>query len=117
MYDRPGEHSQQTNHYGAGCDHFGEPFMYTTPSGRFHLPLVRGTHACAPTHNPTWYSNNCEFDASGEILQHLFDNTLTTPSTFSAKGTYVSVSQKWVLARRTAPFCPHAICTPCLMLL
>lgn len=69
VYDQEGEHSQITNFYGNSCTKLGEPYI-----------------------------NNCKYDAAGELLQHIYSNTLEAPSSQSVSGTLYSFDQAYVLS-------------------
>eukprot|EP01138_Halocafeteria_seosinensis_P000901 gb/GECG01000924.1/.p1 GENE.gb/GECG01000924.1/~~gb/GECG01000924.1/.p1 ORF type:complete len:384 (+),score=34.51 gb/GECG01000924.1/:1-1152(+) len=64
VYDVDGEHSQLTNFYGNPCAKLGSPFI-----------------------------NNCNYDAAGSILQHIYKGSLTKPDTHTFKGKIYEFNQ------------------------
>lgn len=64
IYDVDGEHSQITDFYGNECTKLGEPYI-----------------------------NNCNYDAAGAILQHIYDQALEQPKNHSLRGELVEFDQ------------------------
>jgi len=64
VYNQSGEHSQLTLDYGNDCTTLAEPYL-----------------------------NKCGYDAAGNLLQHIFKNTLVTPPSTSSNGSVYSFNQ------------------------
>ena len=63
-FDLPGEHAMPTLNYGHPCDHLGTPYL-----------------------------TKCNFDAAGELLQHIYGGTLTAPVNDTGVGSIVEFDQ------------------------
>lgn len=64
VYDVDGEHSQLTKNYGNPCTRLGSPYI-----------------------------NDCNYDAAGAILQHIFQGKLNEPKTLSYTGKIYKFNQ------------------------
>jgi hypothetical protein len=64
VYNQTGEHSQLTLEYGNDCTTLAEPYL-----------------------------NKCDYDAAGQILQHIYDNNLTQPQSPEYNGSIFSFNQ------------------------